>query len=659
MNTLEIKKLSVKKGFLLLILLSGLTVFAQLPDLVVTEISWEPDPIKAGNAVLYTATIQNIGDGPTPGGVIVGVKFQADGTTFGWNDKFTNSLQPGESIVLAITGGPVADLEGLWIPENPGTYTISAEVDDYCMAGAVEGESSYCTQNSDPSCKNRICESNEENNKIYVDVDVTGEFKYEKLPDLIVTDFSWDPENPAPGDDVFFSATITNIGDTASKSTNGLISMVVYLDDTKIVRTKTTNDSEDLKAGETVTITTNHSYDASGGTDGSWIAKAGANIITVEVDDKANVEEHVESNNRFAKTLYINTEPSERLADLAVTNISFYPQNPVPGEMVTLKADVTNIGPVVTEPAPDKTGEIRVAFSIDGGRISRTIGNQIVKEPMLPGDVITFTGNFRDTPEWKNVDGKYSSNNPAMIIITAEVDYENRILESNTANNKFSKQITFFPMTKSDSTSLPDLIVSDINWTEEDDSLIFTADIKNTGNGATPSDKTFKVFFEVFDTLVVGFNEGSIGVNESSTVVATHKFKKPESLGGKITVTADLVGKWFEVPELTKSNNKVTYDLATGEISGIDPLISSSELSVYPNPANEVFFIKYKLEQTTDMMYSLIDVTGKTILKADKSHLSGNGIISINTGNITSGLYFLHIQNQNQHTIYKLIIQPK
>jgi Alpha-1,3-glucanase catalytic domain D1/Carbohydrate family 9 binding domain-like/Alpha-1,3-glucanase catalytic domain D2/CARDB/Carbohydrate binding module (family 6) len=110
-----------------------------LPDLVITDLTWEPANPETGDAVKFSAVIKNQGTGATPAGIVCGVGFQVDGqpTAF-WSDNTTQSIPAGGTIVLTVNGG----VNGPIWTATAGTHNISAWVDDV----------------------NRIAESNDNNN---------------------------------------------------------------------------------------------------------------------------------------------------------------------------------------------------------------------------------------------------------------------------------------------------------------------------------------------------------------------------------------------------------------------------------------------------------------------------------------------------------------
>jgi CARDB len=111
-----------------------------LPDVIVAAVRWSEDDgqswhqgsIAAGSNVLFQADVQNVGPGPTPSGVIIGVAFSTStGGAFtlrSWSDTHTSSLGSGQTVTLTANGGPDADK--YWNSASGGTYTVRANVDD-------------------------------------------------------------------------------------------------------------------------------------------------------------------------------------------------------------------------------------------------------------------------------------------------------------------------------------------------------------------------------------------------------------------------------------------------------------------------------------------------------------------------------------------------
>jgi hypothetical protein len=110
------------------------------PDLVVTDISWEPASPATGDTIVMKAVIKNQGTAATPSGTTHGVAFTSDGNLGSkvWSDDFKTSIAPGASVTVTANGGSA----GATWTAVAGTYTVQAWVDDV----------------------NRMVEENEDNN---------------------------------------------------------------------------------------------------------------------------------------------------------------------------------------------------------------------------------------------------------------------------------------------------------------------------------------------------------------------------------------------------------------------------------------------------------------------------------------------------------------
>ncbi|PKL61145.1 MAG: hypothetical protein CVV31_13070, partial [Methanomicrobiales archaeon HGW-Methanomicrobiales-2] len=260
------------------------------PDLVVTNISWEPANPATGSAVTMKAVIKNQGGAPTPAGVKHGVLFTFDDGAAGsgvWSDTYTESIAPGEWVTVTANGGSAGTT---WTAVE-GTHTVKANVDDV----------------------DRIAESDEDNN-VYtkqITVSIAGSTPTPTptptatpipsgKPDLVVTDVSWAPANPATGDAITMKAVIKNqgTGATPSSTTHG-----VAFTSSGSLGSAVWSDSHtaSIAPGASVTVT------ASGGLAGAtWTAAAGTYTITATVDDVNRIEESNENNNVLTKTMTVN-----------------------------------------------------------------------------------------------------------------------------------------------------------------------------------------------------------------------------------------------------------------------------------------------------------------------------------------------------------------
>jgi len=82
------------------------------------------------------------------------------------------------------------------------------------------------------------------------------------------------------------------------------------------------------------------------------------------------------------------------------------------------------------------------------------------------------------------------------------------------------------------------------------------------------------------------------------------------------------------------------------------------ELTAYPNPADELLNLSFKLNRNADIKISLFDYMGKEVKSINKGKQNiGTQIIQMNVSDISAGFYFLRMQINNRVETVKLIIK--
>ncbi|WP_281767643.1 CARDB domain-containing protein [Methanoculleus bourgensis] len=267
------------------------------PDLVVTDISWDPASPAPGSSVTLKATIKNQGSAPTPAGVKHGVLFTFDDGAAGpgvWSDTHTGSIAPGAWVTVTASGGSA----GATWEAVAGTHTVKAHVDDV----------------------NRIAESDEANNVHTEQITVAKAATPTPTPttpapsgkpDLVVTGISWDPASPAPGSSVTLKATIKNQGSAPTPA--GVKHGVLFTFDDGAAGPGVWSDTHtaSIAPGASVTLT------ASGGSAGAtWKAASGTHTVKAHVDDVNRIAESDENNNVLRKEIVVGTRPAPVKGDL-------------------------------------------------------------------------------------------------------------------------------------------------------------------------------------------------------------------------------------------------------------------------------------------------------------------------------------------------------
>lgn len=438
-------------------------------------------------------------------------------------------------------------------------------------------------------------------------------------PDLVVTDISWSPANPATGNAVTFSAVIKNQGTGAT--TAGVINGVSFLVDGTQVSWSDNNTSS-IAAGSSITVTAN------GGPSGSavWTATAGSHTVTAWVDDVNRISESNESNNQFSKTLTVGgtatptptptpatpTPTPYGLPDLIVTDIITSPASPLTENTVTFSAVVKNQGTGVT-PAGTIIG---VSFSVDGTQVS---WSDNTTSSLAAGASVTVTANGgpSGSATWTATTGTHT--------VQAWVDDVNRISESNESNNQYAKSlaVTTSPM--------PDLIVTDITYSPASpvsgNAVTFSAVVKNQGTAAGAAGI---VVFKVDGTQVAAAANSTMSLAAGAALTVTATGTWSATVGShSISATVDSSNTILEGNE---TNNTYVEDLTVNPQPGIDLVVTDITWSPsYITAGNPVTFSAVVKNQGT-----LPGAAGIVAFKVDGTQVavSANSTASIAAGSI-------------------------
>ncbi|MCK4862902.1 MAG: hypothetical protein KAS25_01335 [Dehalococcoidales bacterium] len=428
---------------------SSVTIAPNMPDLIVGTVTWSPADMPAGEEVTFNINIENQGSleaGPSR------VNYYVDGAIAGYADivQLDAGATVTEQLIWAATTGhhtieivtdssdqifeidednnskvvtlPPPDL----IVEDITWSPLDASIGDtITFTGTFKNQGSSQTQNTQATCyvdslpvslldlpeiepaasvtrtfewvaepgihsiqitadiDNRVTEVDETNNNKEMDFSAMA-------PDLIIEDISWLMDYPLISDDVTFTITIKNQGsDTASGS-----QLMYSIDELSDVY----KDIGPIPEGETSTVTFNS------------ILESGPHTINASIDPDDEVSELEETNND--KVLDFSTSAP----DLIIKTISWLPLGAVPGDTITITAQVENRG---RDPAINP----RLTLHINGS----PAGNVDIAEIAAGA---TLTGDFTWTVE------------AGVHEISVFADMDELVLESNETNNAKSRTLT-------------------------------------------------------------------------------------------------------------------------------------------------------------------------------------------------------------------------
>jgi hypothetical protein len=236
-------------------------------DVGITHLSLTPTAPTAGQPVVFSATVKNLGSVSTPSTLPVRVDFLLDGSGSAVGTAQTaGGLAPGASVVLS---GPV----GPGWTAIAGAHTVTAILDPM----------------------NALTKDDRTNNSATGSFNVASQVGY----DLVVSDVRWLPSAPLPGQSVTFSATLKNQGSAATPS--GVAHSVQFRLD------GSTTAAAWPKAPPTVSLAPGESVEVTGD-GGGWVAIAGVHSV-VAVADPGNLlpAELTEQNNQRSESFTVGS----------------------------------------------------------------------------------------------------------------------------------------------------------------------------------------------------------------------------------------------------------------------------------------------------------------------------------------------------------------
>jgi hypothetical protein len=167
---------------------------------------------------------------------------------------------------------------------------------------------------------------------------------------------------------------------------------------------------------------------------------------------------------------------------------------------------------------------------------------------------------------------------------------------------------------------------------------------------------------------------GTLKLNAATTLTNVLRYKLVDTAhatGIPFMNTADLIRTQYEYYVLGSNNELPVFIYTTLSVSigGGDPtetvfilsyvepdaLLAVNEqelenITVYPNPATETISVK-GLENNATL--TLVDATGKTV----STTTAEPGAATMNIGNVTAGVYFLHVTSNNATSVQRVVIR--
>jgi hypothetical protein len=83
--------------------------------------------------------------------------------------------------------------------------------------------------------------------------------------------------------------------------------------------------------------------------------------------------------------------------------------------------------------------------------------------------------------------------------------------------------------------------------------------------------------------------------------------------------------------------------------------LSNAQFHVFPNPVGSILIIESKAKAMNDLSFSLIDLSGKELLKLENLNPLSSYCLEIPMQDFDHGIYFLRIQGKEGILVYKLV----
>lgn len=141
--------------------------------------------------------------------------------------------------------------------------------------------------------------------------------------------------------------------------------------------------------------------------------------------------------------------------------------------------------------------------------------------------------------------------------------------------------------------------------------------------------------------------------NISSTGYIAYKLKAKSNLsaGSTINNTADIL---FDYNTPVKTNTVQTRIILLTSFTQIKS--TKENLSIYPNPNNGLFTVKFEDKHAGNIQLQLIDLTGKIILMESKQHRDISEF-TIDASTLSKGMYWLKVFDGNNSVIKAIVVQ--
>ena len=191
-------------------------------------------------------------------------------------------------------------------------------------------------------------------------------------------------------------------------------------------------------------------------------------------------------------------------------------------------------------------------------------------------------------------------------------------------------------------------------------------DTTGTGSGTSIPQGEYPDWFKV---LVRGYRGGNMLTDSvefyladyraagtaSDYVVKNWQFVNCTALGQVDSIAFEMkssdVGAFgINTPTYFSMDNFVTQSTVS-----VEELSNASNLSLFPNPANQYAVLNYESNIVSELSVHMFDITGKEVQQQTTQTSIGNNTLKLNIETLESGVYFIHVTDGQASKKIKLI----
>ena len=176
----------------------------------------------------------------------------------------------------------------------------------------------------------------------------------------------------------------------------------------------------------------------------------------------------------------------------------------------------------------------------------------------------------------------------------------------------------------------------------------------NTLDDDMPITNNETVTYNVYRGLAIEFPDTSNWTLLNSSPVADLDLIDADRTG----IDPDVFYRYAVETIYTNGESDVTFsnEIIGGLLSTTDYQFLTSDVQIYPNPADEFINIKLGNNAQTNKPIEIFDALGKQVLSIDVSMIQ-NGLITKNINALQSGLYFVKVHIDNTIVTKKIIVK--